>query len=146
LKNRLARRLIFFHQCDDMAKPKLYSVNLEVFKRLDAKDKRRFLKLGPQADTVFTELLRVTTPRLIESITEQVKDDIESVQPIERVVGFYLNEFSKVKVNGVSLMRTSLSLADMGGDIEKLFAKKYAVVVDDTTDADDDTDDDTDDK
>lgn len=109
-----------------MAKAKAYALNIDVFKRLGADDKRYFLNLSGQARLVFEDLLKNNRARSIEVITKSIRARLQTVQEPERITGYYLIKFAKKKVNGISVIRSSMSVADMGIDIEAEFSKRYA--------------------
>jgi len=115
-----------------MAKPKLYAINLDTLK-IVSKTSKRLANLSGQAALVMRELLRDTTPRLAEKITEAIGDKMSTVQNPNRVTVYYLIEFAKL-----GILKTSLSAID-SGDFAETFAKKFGVEVDTEALDDDDT-------
>ena len=111
-----------------MAKPKLYAINLDALKVV-SKTSKRLANLSGQAAVVMRELLRDTTPRLAEKITEPIADSFRTVQNPNRVTVYYLIEFAKL-----GILKTSLSAAD-SGDFAADFAKKFGVEIDAEIDA-----------
>jgi hypothetical protein len=116
-----------------VAKPKAFWLDLSVFPTLKAEIKKRILTLNGQALVVFNELRRDVRPRLAETITTAIGSKLETTQEPNRVILYYLMIFEKW-----GIVKATLSTSAVSGDIDKLFAEKFALTTKVESDNDDD--------